>query len=317
MLSIDSAEVIVGVPLVYSIILSIFPLLIMTEPATPTQDTSNQVLAQSAMDPASISRLGVHLPKFEPTDPELWFAIADRSFEAANVTSERCKFCHAAAHLGMTHTSEVKDLILNPPQHNPYSSLKEELIRRLGTSQAAKTKKLLEHEVMGDQKPSQFLRRLKDLGGQTVGDGLIKTIWMSRLPTLAQAILASHQSIDLQNLANLADSIVETSTVSQLNVAALSPSPSNEDILTQKVMQQQLQIELLQQEIASIKLSSRPPNANSSRTSSRSRPRFRSRTPKRDRSQPPLSGICWYHWRFGSNATKCIKPCSFQADEKN
>lgn len=273
----------------------------------------------SAMDPTSISRLGVHLPKFEPTDPELWFAIADRSFEAANITSERCKFCHAAAHLGLTHTSEVKDLILNPPDTNPYTSLKEELIRRLGTSQAAKTKKLLEHEVMGDLKPTQFLRRLKDLGGQAVGDGLIKTLWMSRLPTLAQAILASHQSLDLQNLAKIADSIVETSSVSQLNVNTIATSTPTEDILTQRVMQHQLQIELLQQEIASLKLSNQPHSSNRSRTSSRSRSRFRSRsrTPKQDKSQSPQSGICWYHWQFAKNATKCIKPCSFQENKEN
>lgn len=263
-----------------------------------------------------INRVGIHLPRFEPTDPELWFAIADRSFEAAGIVTEQTKFCHAAACLGLTYTTEVKDLILNPPQPNPYTSLKEELIRRLGTSQAAKTKKLLEHEVMGDQKPSQFLRRLKDLGGESVGEGLIKTIWMARLPSLAQAILAAHQNIDLDNLANLADSILETTSVAQLNIASASSSTNDNDLLTQKFVQQQLQIQMLQQEIASLKIYDQS-NRSRSRNRNSSRPRFRSSTPKRFQQEPPQSGICWYHWRFGTNSTKCKKPCSFKTEEKN
>lgn len=265
-----------------------------------------------------INRIGVHLPIFEPSDPELWFAIADRSFEAAGIVNEQTKFCHAAAHLGMTHSSEVKDLILAPPQNNPYTTLKQELIRRLGSSQTAKTKKLLEHEVIGDQKPSQFLRRLKDLGGNSVGDGLIRTIWLGRLPSLAQAILAAQQNLELNDLANLADSIVETTAITPINVAEVAANSST-DLLTQRILQQQLQIELLKQEIATIKSnnSKRSYDRSPSRSRHSSRSRFRSKTPNRSNSQQPLSGICWYHWKFGTNATKCNKPCSFTNDSKN
>lgn len=275
-------------------------------------------------DNNQIYRVGVHLPVFEPADPELWFAVADRSFDAAGIVSEQTKFSYAAAHLGLSHGLEVKDLILCPPATNPYTTLKQEFIKRIGTSQATKTKKLLEHEVIGDQKPSQFARRLKDLGGSAISEEVIKTIWLNRLPSLAQAILAAHHNLNLEDLANLADSIVESTKANHYKISEMSTNQdrtklSSEEFLTQKILQQQAQITILQKEIEAIKfkeLDYPRRSADRSRSTSRS---SRSHSP-RSRSithQPPLSGICWYHWRFADKATKCRPPCSFKSTSEN
>lgn len=261
-------------------------------------------------DPANnenqIYRVGVHLPVFEPADPELWFAIADRSFDAAGIVSEQTKFSYAVSHLGLSHGLEVKDLILCPPATDPYTTLKQEFIRRIGTSQATKTEKLLQHEVIGDQKPSQFARRLKDLGGSAISEEVIKTIWLNRLPSLAQAILAAHHNLNLENLANIADSIVESTNANHYKISEMSTKQSSEEFLTQKILQQQAQITILQKEIEAIKFKELDhPRRSTDRSRSKSC------------SSPPLSGICWYHWRFADKATKCRPPCSFKSTSEN
>jgi len=39
-----------------------------------------------------VGRVGVRMPEFTPTDPELWFNIVDRSFSAAGITVDATKF---------------------------------------------------------------------------------------------------------------------------------------------------------------------------------------------------------------------------------
>jgi len=84
------------------------------------------------------------------------------------------------------YTIEVRDIILNPPAERAYETLKSVLIKRLNLLQEHKTRRLLEHEEIGDRKPSQFLRHLRGLAGNVVGDPILKTIWLSRLPGYLQ-----------------------------------------------------------------------------------------------------------------------------------
>ncbi|KYN12687.1 hypothetical protein ALC57_15140 [Trachymyrmex cornetzi] len=100
-----------------------------------------------------VSRVGMRMPEFTPADPELRFNIVDRSFQAAGITSEAMKFGYALTALGPHYTAEVRDIIMNPPAERPYESLKTELVKRLSLSQEHKTRRLLEHEEIGDRKP--------------------------------------------------------------------------------------------------------------------------------------------------------------------
>lgn len=277
--------------------------------------------------PPQIGRLGLHLPEFGQADPELWFALADRAFCAAGITQEVTKFAHAVSHLGTQYGNEVRDIILNPPPTNPYTYLKDNMIKRLGSSQAAKTKKLIEDETIGDLKPSQFFRRLKSLGGITIGDDLIRTIWLSRLPSLTQAILAAHTDLPLDKLAELADSIVEYSrpqptAVNSMN-SVLSNKPSDQDYFTIKLAQFNVQLKELEKEIQNLKMKYQYSNNFSQsdqhfprRSRSSSRTRYRSPAAgESNREAPP--GLCWYHWQYGTKATKCKSPCNYTQPKEN
>ncbi|KYQ50558.1 hypothetical protein ALC60_10360, partial [Trachymyrmex zeteki] len=62
-----------------------------------------------------------------------------------------------------------------------YETLKAELIKRLSLSQEHKTHGLLEHEEIRDRKSSQFLKHLRGIAGNVIRDGVLRTVWLSRL----------------------------------------------------------------------------------------------------------------------------------------
>ncbi|KYN35419.1 hypothetical protein ALC56_10254, partial [Trachymyrmex septentrionalis] len=70
------------------------------------------------------------MPKFTPADPELWFSIVDRDFQA-EIIVDTIKFEYALTTIGLGYTAEVRDIILNPPAERIYKILKSVLIKRL------------------------------------------------------------------------------------------------------------------------------------------------------------------------------------------
>jgi len=74
-----------------------------------------------------INRIGLRIPEFTPADPELWFSIMDRSFQAAGITTDSTKFGYALTAIGPRYTLEVRDIIMYPPSENAYQTLRTEL----------------------------------------------------------------------------------------------------------------------------------------------------------------------------------------------
>ncbi|KAJ8948070.1 hypothetical protein NQ318_008421 [Aromia moschata] len=56
-------------------------------------------------------------------------------------------------------------------------------------------------EEIGDRRPSQFIRHLRGLAGTTVHDTILRSLWMSRLPSHAQAILSMDDDVALDKVA--------------------------------------------------------------------------------------------------------------------
>ncbi|XP_025836388.1 uncharacterized protein LOC112906452 [Agrilus planipennis] len=259
-----------------------------------------------------IDRVSVRLPAFMPAEPELWFAIVERNFEVSGVSAETTKFGYILSALDPKHVIEVKDIALSPPSHEPYKKLKEELIKRLSSSQEERTRRLLEHEAIGDRKPSQFLRHLRDLGGSAVSESVVRTLWLGRLPSSLQAILATQKNSSLDQVADLADAVHEATKITTPCIAE-TQSPSLEAQvqiqLAQLTLHLREELASIRQEVSAIR-DNRPPESHRPRSRSTSRRRSRSR-------EPPASGVCWYHWQFGNRANKCKHPCNFAGNATN
>lgn len=264
-------------------------------PDQPTAGSSTQ---------ADAIQSNVRLPEFNSADPEMWFAMVEAAFTASRVTSDQRKFQYILTVLPPRYANEVRDLILHPPATNAYKTLRDDLTKRLSATEEQKTRRLLEHEEIGDEKPSQFLRRLRRLAGAGFPETMLRTLWIGRLPAAMQPIMATQKNVNLDEAAELADAVAETLHVrpSVSETAVKTPDHHLALQFQQLALNMSQELAVIREEIAAINIHRR--------YSSRERPRSRSHSRQR-------SSICWYHQRFGSNARKCTKPCTWTSPPEN
>ena len=171
--------------------------------------------APQAQQPAQIAAIQIKLPPFWPKDPELWFAQIEAQFTTRGITVSRTKFDHVIASLAPEFATEVRDLLLHPPEDTPYEILKRELTRRTSASEQRRLQQLLTTEEIGDRKPSQLLRRIQQLLGDkaaTMDATLMRELFLQRLPSNVRMVLTpSAGELNLEQLAQLADRIMEAS----------------------------------------------------------------------------------------------------------
>jgi hypothetical protein len=89
--------------------------------------------AADSSPPAELWRVAVRLPPFWAERPAVWFAQAEAQFFLDGVSSEKTKFFHMISQLDHQYAAEVKDII-SPPERDPYTTLRVELVRRLTPS---------------------------------------------------------------------------------------------------------------------------------------------------------------------------------------
>lgn len=256
--------------------------------------------------PQDIARVAVKPPPFWKINPTLWFAQLEAQFKIANITVDDTKFNHVVSAIETDVLNSVSDIILNPPQHEKYNTLKNRLIELHSESQESKIRTLLQGIELGDQRPSQLLTRMRSLAGEAAGEPLLKSLWLSRLPTTSQSILAA-LSEDLNKLANVADKISEFSSIPQINAASSSHSVSNSNL--------ELQVAQLSKQMSELTnlVNSRGRAPQKNRYRHHNGRRSRSRARSANKYKEPANNLCFYHTNFGAQARKCNSPCSFNS----
>ena len=78
-------------------------------------------------------------------------------------------FDYVVASLTPEFITEIRDLILKPPDENPYNTIKEHLTKLTAASEQRQLQQLFSTEELGDRKPTQLLRQLQQLAGDTPG----------------------------------------------------------------------------------------------------------------------------------------------------
>lgn len=269
----------------------------------PEAETSTDNTTTPDSNETPLASVSLKLPPFWPHDPALWFCQVEAQFTTRGIKTQQTKYAYVVSSLQSEVAAEVRDLLLTPPQVNPYDTIKKELIRRTSESEQKRLHQLLTSEELGDRKPSQLLRRMRQLlGDRTLEVSILRQLFLQRLPVNAQLVLAStSESVDIDQLASIADKILEVNTPT---VSSIATAPS---VSTVSEMQQlRGLISELSAQVAALK------------TEVRQRSRSRGRTRNNSTNQQTvgdansnLSGLCWYHQTYGSDAQRCRPPCNF------
>ncbi|XP_062537711.1 uncharacterized protein LOC134206045 [Armigeres subalbatus] len=239
------------------------------------------------------SAISVKLPDFWKNDPNMWFAQAEAQFHLARITQDETKFWHIVARIDQTVICHISDLVNTPPVINKYQAVKDRLIARFALSPQADIEQLLGSSDLGDLRPSHLLARMQEIAtALNVDDGIMKTLFLQRLPNHVRTILSISDG-SLVKLAEMADRMVESST----NVASCSTPTAEASALDYSSLKGE--IEALTAEIRRLKA-----GPSRSRSRSSSRPGGAEDT------------VCWYHRKYGGRAEHCRTPSSKKLDSR-
>jgi hypothetical protein len=245
-------------------------------------------------------------PAFWTQDPEAWFDFIEQIFRIDRITSQSTMFGHALRKMPFEVCRDLKDLLRNVPAVNPYDHLRAEALKRLAPNKEQKLRQLLSVEELGDSTPSNLLRRMRSLAGDTVTDDALRTIWLDRLPANYPPLLVSIPDQTLDQLGTIADSIHTALAGQKPVVSAASAPPPPTLSATEELLKA---VRELTSRVSNLESKLDKGNDRSSRSRFRNN---RSRTPgKRSGSTRPLekTGICFYHTRFGKKAENCTEGC--------
>lgn len=245
------------------------------------------------------------IPPFWACDPETWFMSVEASFSVARISDDTTKFHIILANADASILAHIKDLVRNPPAQGKYEALKERILSAFSVSQNARLRQLLKGQVLGDKRPSHFLQELKNLAGDQVTDTVIKTLFVEQLPENYRVILATIDEPDLDKVANIADRIADSLSLSH-TLAPVGSSTNHETRVTAST--NNLDDDIIEQLAKRIgeKLQLWDSRARQKSPGHAPRPaRHRSRS----RSQ---EAKCFYHRKFGVKANKCLQPCGWK-----
>ncbi|XP_067132435.1 uncharacterized protein [Centruroides vittatus] len=253
-----------------------------------------------------VSRVALKLPQFWDKEADLWFINIEAQFKLADISHDTTKYYAVVSALNSEVLSYVSDIVKNPPKENLYQTLKDRLIAEFSDSEQKRVKDLLSNAVLGDDKPSHLLRKMRQLANNKVGEEFLRTLWIQRLPKETQAILSVSDG-DLDKLAQMADKILELTPlqIAETNLA------TNENCTHAAIKELQTQVAELTEQINRLSRPSDRQSRNYRHLRNRSRNRRRSQTPVR----PHVKDLCWYHAKFGDQANKCKAPCKFRDQE--
>lgn len=274
---------------------------------------------------SEVNSVNIKLAPFWPNSPSTWFIQTEAQFGIARLTSEITKYNYVVAALPQDVAESMTDILENPPTTNQYSNIKNILIERHSLSIEKRIRKLVSDESMGDKKPSEFFRTLKKLAGTsgTVGEEFLKKLWFNRLPNLLNIALIPHKDESTEKTLKVADQVWEAMQASNVSMITMNSNNQNDfsiasSSFTKSSRDVDPKYDKLENEIKELKqmISSLSMNSNRSRSPHRreSNSRFQSNSRSRFNSKGRL---CWYHFKFGSNATKCIAPCQHKSSISN
>ncbi|KAF0302183.1 hypothetical protein FJT64_025727 [Amphibalanus amphitrite] len=179
----------------------------------------------------------LRLPPFSTEETELWLSQVECALGVAGITDDLTRYQVLVVNLPTEVAVQVRDVISSPAPS--YASLTAALRERLAQSRASRLEALLRHQQLGDQRPSELLRRMQGepamAGVLPADNGLLRTLYKQRLPQSARAAFSLlPENIPLPELAAAADRFMEANTPAlSVSTVQQAPQPPNQSALDQ------------------------------------------------------------------------------------
>nr|XP_039273433.1 uncharacterized protein LOC120347492 isoform X1 [Styela clava] len=172
-----------------------------------------------------VSRDPFKIPPFWIDSPQLWFRCVESAFSRAGILTETKKFDEVLAVLDNSVIDRIGLDLLEIHGLRPYAQLKEALLTKFAPTEDQRLTAFLHTSELGDQMPSEMLKRLKFLIGperlqETLANSLLKKLFLEKLPSSIRNILASNYDNTVDQLAIQADRIVQNSDFSKQDTHA-------------------------------------------------------------------------------------------------
>lgn len=228
----------------------------------------------------NVSAVSVKAPKFLENLPVEWFVILEASFQKSGVKDSSTKFFHAVGFLNEDQVKNISDIV----KDEDYDALKKRLLAVYGMSDEERMEKYWKDEDLGDRNPSQMFLDMCTLVEpialkMTITRKEILMRWNSRLPPDVK-----------KGMASLDDDATEEK---QLKVADKCYRVCREQNL--------LQVSALEKQ----------------QFDKQADKRGKRNKPKKTFQGNNSDDVCWYHFTFGSKATKCREGCRLQSSMEN
>lgn len=260
-----------------------------------SNDVSNNTSAATNQDQSVAAVNCTTLPLFWKEKPDLWFHQIEAKFRRRNIHADNSKYDAVLEALDSLAIMEISDVIETLPDTGKYEYLKQHLIKRFSLSSERQLHKLLSEIQLGDKKPSQLLRSMRELAKGQASDDLLRAKWLALLPLSVHNTLKVLPKASLNELADVADSIMENTTSSYVMATSSFQTPTTAenrlDSLEKRMADLATAVEKLSEKIGA-------------RVTQQ---RFRSRS-----KSPNHTGECFYHRKFKEKAQKCLTPCSYK-----
>ena len=99
-------------------------------------------------------------PTFLEHKIKVWFSLLEAQFVTAQITDDDIRYCKTISCLTEKAICQLEDILVAPPETDKYTDLKTKMIERFTESDSSRVRKLMEGELMGDRKPSEFFAAL-------------------------------------------------------------------------------------------------------------------------------------------------------------
>ncbi len=258
-------------------------------PLITSEDSYSMQQAEIHPEAAAVAAIAPHhppLPMLIRDRPLDWFALIEFQLTIRKITKPVDKFSAIVNSLPTDVQANLADIFRKVSElPDPFQTVKDRLCHSFVRSEFDLCNEIIHHPPLGSDKPSALLDKMILFLPEDEPQGhLFKTHFLNRLPATIRQHLLHQKFATIRDMANFADTIFDMDKANHISAAKTfqprSPSPHR--------------------------------RANRSPSPHRRRAQTPHKPPPVDNATIEASGLCFYHYSYGSKAQKCRQPCNYR-----